>query len=120
MSLLRDMIFCVLYVGDEGLVRELVWLSLCRLGANWGYECLKAASIQRLRVIFFLLMDRDIALKEKLLDGWKEMCIPGVEVKKAERFFSLIRAEIIDPWIIDERRTENDFLNVVTDLYLVS
>jgi hypothetical protein len=114
------MIFCVLYVGDENLVRELVWLSMCRLGANWGYECLKSASMQRLRVLFFLLVDRDMALKEKLLDGWKEMCVPGMETKKAERFFSVLRTEIIDPWIIDERRTESDFVNVVTDLYLVS
>ena len=120
MSLLRDMLFCVLYVGDEHLVRELVWLSMNRLGADWGYEPIREASLQRLRVLFFLLMDRDMALKEKLLDGWKEMCVPGVEVKKAGRFFSQLRVDIIQPWLTDERRTEGDFVSAVTDLYLVS
>lgn len=120
MSLLRDMLFYVLYVGDEHLVRELVWLSMNRLGADWGYDPIRKASLQRLRVLFFLLMDRDIALKEKLLDGWKEMCVPGVETKKAGGFFAQLRVTIIEPWLVDERRTEDDFVNSVTDLYLVS
>jgi hypothetical protein len=117
--MLRDMLFCVLYVGDEHLVRELVWLSMCRLGADWGYESIKDASLQRLRVLFFLLADRDMALKEKLLDGWKEMCVPGVDKKKAGGFFAQLRVGIIEPWLIDERRTESDFVSAVTDLYLV-
>ena len=114
------MVFCVLYVGDENLIRELVWLSMNRLHANWGYDCIKAASLQRLRVLFFLLMDRDMALKEKILDGWKELCVPGLEIKKAGGFFAQLRGQIIDPWLVDERRTEDDFVNAVTDLYLVS
>ena len=70
--------------------------------------------------MFFLLMDRDVRLKAKLLDGWKELCIPGVDRKKAETFFLGLGKEIIIPWLMDERRSANEFISAVTDLYLVS
>jgi hypothetical protein len=34
----RDMIFSVLFVGDENLLRHLVWTSAQRLGAEWAWE----------------------------------------------------------------------------------
>jgi len=34
----RDMIFSVLFVGDEHLLRHLVWTSAQRLGADWAWE----------------------------------------------------------------------------------
>jgi hypothetical protein len=120
MALLRDMLFSILFVGDEPLIREIVLGSAHRLGAKRDMAQVHAAGLLRLRVLFFLLMDRDVALKEKLLDGWKEMCVPGVDAGKAARFFSQLGPEIIEPWLIDERKTEGDFINAVTDLYLVS
>ena len=116
----RDMVFSVLFIGDPALLCELVLCSMNRLGAEWDRDLVCASGIQRLRVLFFLLMDRDIALKEKLLDGWREMCVPGLDAGKAERFFMQLRPEIIEPWLIDERKTDGDFVNAVTDLYLVS
>jgi hypothetical protein len=117
----QDMLFRVLYVGDAALLRELVWLSAQRLGATWRREAVEVeASLLRLRVLFFLLVDRDMALKEKLLDGWPELGVPALEPRKAERFLSQLRAEVIEPWLVDERRTEDEFLSAVTDLYLVS
>ena len=113
----RDMVFSILFVGNEELLRDLVINSMHRLGATWDVQ---TAGLQRLRVLFFLLLDRDMALKEKLLDGWKEMCVPGLDPDKACRFFSQLYPEIIDPWLMDERRTESSFVNAVTDLYLVS
>jgi hypothetical protein len=120
MSAPRDMVFSVLFIGDQTLLRELVLNSMSRLGAEWNVETVCALGIQRLRVLFFLLMDRDLALKEKLLDGWREMCVPGLDAGKAERFFMQLRPEIIDPWLIDERKTDDEFVNAVKDLYLVS
>ena len=114
------MVFSVLFVGNEPLIKDLVLSSAHRLGAEWDMQQIHTAGLMRLRVLFFLLMDRDVALKEKLLDGWKEMCVPGLDVGKAERFFTQLRPEIIEPWLVDERRTEGDFVNAVTDLYLVS
>ena len=34
----RDMLFSVLFVGNEHLIRHLVWTSAQRLGAEWAWE----------------------------------------------------------------------------------
>lgn len=117
----RDMLFCVLFVGDEGLIRQLVADMVRRLGAveDWT-EGIRTAGLARLRAMFFLLLDRDIALKEKLLEGWPDLCIPGMDTSKAEYFFSELRTQVIDPWLVDERRAEEELASDVTDLYLVS
>ena len=117
----RDMLFCVLYVGDAHLIRHLVADSARRLGADelWG-EGIRGASLIRLRVMFFLLMDRDPALRQKLLDGWADLCVAGVEPRKAAVFFGGLRSDVIEPWLEDERRCEDSFLDGVTDLYLAA
>lgn len=115
------MIFCVLFIGDEQLIRHLVLDSIRRLGAadEWD-QGIWAASLIRLRVMFFLLMDRDSALKQKILDGWPDLCVLGIEPNKANSFFRQLAGEVIDPWLIDERKCEDEFVSNVTDLYLVS
>ncbi len=117
----RDMLFSVLFVGDEHLLRHLVWTSAQRLGADWAWEGagVQGASLVRLRVMFFLLLDRDAALKDKVLEGWPEWCIAGVERGKATGFFRNLGPEVIEPWLVDERRCEDDFLSSCIDLYLV-
>jgi len=116
----RDMIFSDLFVGDEHLLRHLVWTSAQRLGAEWAWEGgVQAASLVRLRVLFFLLLDRDAVLKDKVLDGWPEWCVAGLERKKAGGFFRHLRGQVIEPWLIDERRCEDDFVSSCIDLYLV-
>ena len=116
----RDMLFSVLYVGDERLLRHLVADSAARLGAEGWQRGIAEASLVRLRVMFFLLLDRDPALKQKLLDGWQDLCVPGVESGKANVFFTDLRHQVIEPWLIDERRCEESFVTAVTDLYLVA
>ena len=120
MNQTKDMLFCVLFVGNENLIRDIVKISAKSLGAEWTAECYESASLAKLRAMFFLLMDRDVHLKAKLLDGWKELCIPGVERKKAEVFFLAIGKEIIIPWLMDERRSANELVSAITDLYLIS
>ena len=48
------------------------------------------------------------------------MCVVGVEPGKANVFFSELRSQVIDPWLVDERRCEDSFVSAVTDLYLVA
>ena len=79
----------------------------------------QCASLVRLRVLFFLLLDRDTALKDKVLLGWPEWCIDAVERKKAGGFFQQLRGQVIEPWLVDERRCEDDFVSSCIDLYLV-
>ena len=114
------MLFCVLYVGDERLLRHIVTESARRLGAEGWEKGIAHASLVRLRVMFFLLLDRDPALKQKLLDGWSDLCVAGVERGKACVFFSELRGQVIDPWLVDERRCEESFVSAATDLYLVA
>jgi len=117
----RDMVFCVLFVGDEPLIRHLVMDSITRLGAaNEWREGIRQAGLVRLRVMFFLLMDRDVALKQKIMQGWPELCVLGIEPKKANTFFGELATDVIEPWLVDERRCDDDLLSKVTDLYLVS
>ncbi len=70
-------------------------------------------------MLFFLLLDRDGMLKDKVLEGWPEWCVAGVERQKARGFFLQLREQIIEPWLIDERRCEDDFVSSCIDLYLV-
>ena len=115
------MIFCVLFVGDEQLIRHLVLDSIRRLGADRDWELgIQRASLIQLRVMFFLLMDRDCALKQKILDGWPDICVLGIEPNKANSFFQQLRVVVIDPWLVDERKCEDEFVSGVVDLYLVS
>ena len=79
----------------------------------------QSASLVRLRVLFFLLLDRDSALKDKVLEGWPEWCVAGVERRKAAGFFQQLRGKVIEPWLVDERRCEDDFVSGCIDLYLV-
>jgi hypothetical protein len=116
----RDMVFSVLFVGDERLILHLVMDSARRLGANDWAEGIKEASLVRLRVMFFLLVDRDMALKAKIVDGWSDLCVAAMDASKAASFFRSLRAEVIDPWLVDERKCEDDFVSHVIDLYLVS
>ena len=117
----KDMLFCVLYVGDEPLIRHLVSDSARRLGAleEWA-DGIGQASLLRLRVMFFLLMDRDPALKQKLLDGWPDLAVQGADASKMAVFFRELRSEVIEPWLMDERLCEDSFITGVTNLYLVS
>jgi hypothetical protein len=120
MNQTKDMLFVVLFVGNADLIRDIVKISARELGAQWTDECYELASLAKLRVMFFLLLDRDVHLKAKLLDGWDELCVPGVDRKKAEIFFLSLGSEIITPWLMDERRSANELITAITDLYLVS
>ena len=114
------MIFCVLFVGNENLIRSLVKTSASDLNSDWDFRDIDLASLTKLRVMFFLLMDRDMKLKAKLLEGWKELCVPGINRDKGERFFLSIEKEIITPWLMDERLTADNFISSITELYLIS
>jgi hypothetical protein len=120
MNQTKDMIFCMLFIGDEALIRDIVKISAAQLGAQWSPASYDTASLVKLRAMFFLLMDRDVHLKAKLLEGWKELCIPGVERKKGEVFFLNLGKDIIIPWLIDERRSATELISAITDLYLIS
>jgi len=55
MALLRDMLFSILFAGDEPFIRELVLNSAHRLGAQWDMAQVHAAGLLRLRCGWELL-----------------------------------------------------------------
>ena len=120
MNQTKDMKFCVLFIGNERFIKDLVKTSARELRAEWTDETYDRASLIKLRVMFFLLMDRDTKLKARLLEDWKDICIPAVERRKGEGFFLAIGKEIITPWLMDERRTADNLISAITDLYLIS
>ena len=120
MNQTRDMIFCVLFIGNERLIKDLVKTSARELRAEWAEETYESASLTKLRAMFFLLMDRDAKLKAKLLEGWSELCIPPLDRNKGGGFFLAVGKEIITPWLMDERKTADDLISAITDLYLIS
>ena len=114
-----DMIFCILFIGDSHLLRDMVRASQKRLAGDWEEDMIADSSIMLLRTMLFLLVDRDYSLKEKIIQGYPELCISGMDPQKADGFFRALRKEIIDPWLIDERKNADDLVSAVTDLYLV-
>ena len=112
----RDMAFSVLYGGDRAMALFYVHASMDRLGAEWE----KADwDMETCRALFFLLLDRDMELKNAVLKGLPALCIEPMTPRKAEAFFLALREEAIDPWLCDERRGTRDLLDRVTHLSLV-
>ena len=112
----RDMLFSVLYGGDRALTQFYVAQSMERLGAEWTVREFEPDTA---RVLFFLLMDKDMVLKQSVLDGLPAICVEPLDKRKAESFFLALREEVIEPWISNERLGVDKFIDMVTNLYLV-
>ena len=113
----NNLLFSILYRGDVGRMRELVLGSLDRLGdRNWPRDL--PWDQELLRASFILLLHKDLGLKEIVLTGVGPY--GPLDPRKAEAFFLALGPEAIDPWLSDERRTKQDLIDSVKNLYLVS
>ena len=110
------MLFRVLYGRDLSLTQFYVTQSMKRVEADWK---LRDFEPDVARVLFFLLMDRDIVLKQAALDGLPQHCIDPLPARKAESFFMSLREEVIEPWLSKESLGVGVFIDMVTNLYLV-
>ena len=115
MTCVKDMAFHVLYGSNNGLAQFYVLQSMERLGAEWEIEEYDPYVAQAL---FFLLLDRDIVLKESVLKGIISQGIDPMPPRKAECFFLNLREEVIEPWLCNERLDISNFLDKVALLYL--
>ena len=111
------MIFSVLYGGDRDLAQFYVTQSMKRLGAEWE---MREFEPDVALVLFFLLMDKDMELKQAVLSGLPKICIEPLDARKAESFFLAMRQEVIEPWLSNESMGVDKFIDMVTNLYLVS
>jgi hypothetical protein len=115
MTCTRDMLFHAMYGADNGLVLHYVRQSSKRLGAPWdtSYE----AHPDVARALFFLLLDRDMGLKEAALRGVPKHGVEPMAERKAENFFLGLREEVIEPWLSDERVGTQQLLDGIAALY---
>lgn len=67
--------------------------------------------------LFFLLLDKDMALKEAMLKGIPRHGVEPMPERKAENFFLSIREEVIEPWLSDERMKTSELIDKIKALY---
>ena len=109
MTCTRDMLFHAMYGADRGMVLHYVRQSSERLGAPWDAQCDVQPDVAR--ALFFLLLDRDMGLKEAALRGVPKHGIEPMAERKAENFFLGLREEAIEPWLCDERVSTQQLLD---------
>jgi len=88
-----------------------------RLGADWEE---KEWEHDTTRVLFFLMLEKDMEMKHALLAGLPELGIAPLHPLKAEAFFIHLYEDVIQPWLSNSNKTTNDFIDAVTNHYLVS
>ena len=109
------MLFRVLYSRDMSMTQFYVAQSMERLEAPW---CKREFEPDTARVLFFLLLDKDMQLKQAVLDGLPKLCVDPLPARTAEGFFLALREEVIEPWLSQEKMTPEKFVEMVTHLYL--
>lgn len=113
----QDMIFHVIYGGDKNMILFYIHQSMKRLGAEWEA---KDWDHDTSRVLFFLLLDKDMELKQTLLTGLPELGITPLNPLKAEAFFLYLYEDVIKPWLSNSRKSTEDFIEAITNHYLAS
>jgi len=91
--------------------------SMERLDAEWDR---KEWDHDTARVLFFLLLDKDMELKNVVLTGLPNLGISQMPPLKAEAFFLYLYEDVIQPWLSNSRKTTKEFIDAVTNHYLVS
>jgi len=110
----KDLIFHVLYLKNERLLCDAVQSSLKTLQSPWkSNKC----NLETNQVLFFLLLHKDIELKNRIIEGFPNMGIDSMDFRKAETFFLCLKDEVINPWLCNESLSKTNFLDNVTALY---
>ena len=117
----RDLLFNILYRADISLMRDMVMDSLDRLGdVAWPRDTLSAMrDLTVLRCAFFMLLNRDMNLKNLALTG---VCItiPKMDRRKAEAFFLALDGEVLKPFFCNQRMTPAELVDSLKHLYLAA
>lgn len=114
----RDLLFNVLYRADIPLMCAIVRDSLDRLqDEQWRRDQLDRLPLDSLRCLFFLLLNRDLTLKELALEGIGPT-IPPLCRRKAQAFYLALDSEVVRPFLVDHRRTTRDLLDAIKHCYL--
>lgn len=91
--------------------------SLDRLGdRSWPRD--QEWTPELLRCAFFLLMNKDLGLKQRALDGIPPLLEP-LDPRKAERFFLALEPEAVRPFFTNQSKPHGALVDAVKNLYLV-
>jgi hypothetical protein len=115
----NDLIFNILYRGDAQLMRALVLESLDRLQDRSWPRDLPLHNLDLLRAAFFILMNKDLTLKQCALDGLPPL-IAQLDRRKAEAFYLALEPEAVRPFLSNFRKPHRALVDAVKNLYLSS
>lgn len=110
----KDILFHILYNDNVQLLNQLLKDVLTRLNIKWNLSNL---AYEKQVMIFLLLLDIDIILKNTVLEGNPKMGLDPFLPSKAELFFLSFREEIIQPWLCNEKQRNQIFLEKTRALY---
>ena len=116
----NDLLFHVLYRCDPALMRSLILDSLDRLDDRaWPRQAFPRWDLDLLRCSFFLLLNKDMELKTRALEGLPPAIAP-LDHRKAEALFLALESEVVRPFLFNHRLTPVDLVDQIKNLYLVS
>lgn len=110
----KDILFHILYNDNIQLLNCLLKDVFSRLNVKWN---LTQIAYEKQVIIFLLLLDVDIVLKNQVLEGNTKLGLDPLQPQKAETFFLSFREEIIQPWLCNEKQRNQIFLEKTRALY---
>jgi hypothetical protein len=146
------MLFHIVYGEDKEILMELIYASsqrifslTCNKMLNQTVEDIFKSSappsLQKLRALFFILLNIDIQLKEYVCDtsnrklfsealntppcditSKKCYVLTGTrtgDAKKLSSFFIVLKNEIIPNWLQDQELTVSDLVNAIREQYII-
>ena len=125
----KDVLFHVLFGANADYVRRLIEESVVNLAREYPGESVAEAlqlirpaeqdGLHHLQIKFFLLLNEDEAMRGRLATVQSSV-VTGFCPFKAERFYDLLRDELIPAWIRDCRVSHEEFVDRLRVGYLCS
>lgn len=112
----RDLVFNVLYRTDASTLHFLLVDSLDRLGDSAWPRDLPLHDLPLLRSLFFILLNKDMELKEAALAGFPPTIAP-LDRRKAEAFYLALEEQAIRPFLSKDTVQPDQFIDSIKHLY---
>jgi len=125
----RDVMISCLWEKNTDLLRKLILESAPRV-EKFGVPEKTRETLQSLlhvanrstldaQCVFICFLSADMQLKELLVSGIPSLRLVGMSKEKAELFFTGFDADIITPWLGDERKSSEELVERAKNIYLL-
>jgi hypothetical protein len=125
----RDVLFHVLFGGNAAYIRRLVEESVVNLSREYPGDSVAEAlqlmrpderdGVHHLQIRFFLLLNEDETMRRRLAVV-RTPVVTGLCPYKAERFYDLLRDELVPSWIRACSVSHGEFVDRLREGYLCS